>query len=84
MLEVVAFVGVQLGWSFTGTPWLACNRRNRVYALLERIGVMPVRTADEDHQRNAAGIYDDVLFGAELAPAVGLGPASWSPGFCYR
>ena len=72
-LQIVAFVGVQLGWSFTRTPWQACNRRNRVHALLEHLGVMPVRTADQDHQRNAPGIYDDVSFGAELASVRGVG-----------
>jgi len=45
-LEVVAFVGVQLYRSSTGTSWQACNRRNRVHAPLEHLGVVPVRSAD--------------------------------------
>lgn len=71
-LEVVAFVCVQLGWSFTGTPWQASNRRNRVHTPLEHLGVVPVRAADQDHQRDASGIYDDVSFGAELASVRGV------------
>src|SRR5256885_11037991 len=59
-LEVVAFVGVQLCRSSTGTSWQASNRRNRVHAPLEHLGVVPVRAADQDHQRDASGIYDDV------------------------
>src|SRR3989475_1120994 len=42
-LEVVAFVGVQLCRSSTGTSWQASNRRNRVHAPLEHLGVVPVR-----------------------------------------
>lgn len=57
-LEVIAFVCVQLVWSFTGTPCQLCNRAR---ALLKHLGVMPVRTAGQAHQRIATGIYDDVL-----------------------
>lgn len=41
---------------------------------------MPVRTADQDHQRNASGIYDDVSFGAELASVRGVGARFLAPG----
>lgn len=47
-LVVVAFVGVQLGSPFTGAPCQACNRRNCIHALLEHLGVMSVRTVDQD------------------------------------
>ena len=85
-LEVAAFVGVQLGWSFTGTPWQACNRRNRVHALLEYLGVMPVRTADQDHQMNAP-LASRTMRRLEpsLPMSVWLGPASClPPGAWYR
>ncbi|CAM3408953.1 hypothetical protein DETS111669_08530 [Delftia tsuruhatensis] len=72
-LEVVAFVGVQLCRSSTGTSWQASNRRNRVHAPLEHLGVVPVRAADQDHQWDASGIYDDVPLGAELASVRGVG-----------
>ena len=59
-LVVIVLVGVQLRWSFAGAPSQACNRRNRVHAPLEHLGDVPVRTADQDHQRDASGIYIDV------------------------
>ena len=71
-LEVVAFVGVQLCRSSTGTSWQASNRRNRFHAPLEHLGVVPVRAADQDHQWDASGIYDDVPLGAELASVRGV------------
>src|SRR5256885_14370418 len=56
----------------SGTSWQASNRRNRVHAPLEHLGVVPVRAADQDHQRDASGIYDDVPLGAELASVRGV------------
>ena len=41
-LEVVTFFGMQLCWPLTGTPWRACNRRNRVYTLCEHLGVQTI------------------------------------------
>ncbi|PIF36008.1 hypothetical protein CLV01_5270 [Delftia sp. 60] len=79
-LEVVAFVGVQLCRSSTGTSWQASNRRNRVHAPLEHLGVVPVRAADQDHQRDASGIYNDVSLGAELASVRRVGPRCLAPG----
>jgi len=78
-LEVVAFVSMQLRGPFTGSSWQACNRRNRVHTLLEHLGVMPVRTADQNHQRDASGIYNDVSLGAELAPVRRVGPRFLTP-----
>ncbi len=75
----IALVGVQLRWSFTGMPSQACNRRNRVHTPLEHLGVLPVRRADQDRQRDASGIYNDVSLGAELALSVRLEPISYSP-----
>lgn len=84
-LEVVAFVGVQLCRSSTGTSWQASNRRNRVHAPLEHLGVVPVRAADQDHQRDASGIYNDVSLGAELASVRRVGPRCLAPpGAWYR
>ena len=78
-LVVIALVGVQLRWSFAGAPSQACNRRNRVHAPLEHLGVVPVRTADQVHQRDASGIYDDVSLGAELASVRRVGPRFLAP-----
>nr|MBS3719750.1 hypothetical protein [Delftia sp. PE138] len=78
-LVVIALVGMQLRWSFAGAPSQACNRRNRVHAPLEHLGVVPVRAADQDHQRDASGIYDDVPLGAELASVRGVGARFLAP-----
>ena len=40
---------------------------------------MPVRAADQDHQRDASGIYDDVPLGAELASVRGVGARFLAP-----
>ena len=60
-------------------PRQACNGWNRIHALLEHHGVVPVGTADEDHQRDASGIYDDMSFGAELASVGGVGARFLAP-----
>ena len=64
--------GANAPWSFTGTPWQACNRRNGVHALLEHLGVMSVCPANQDHQRDASGVYDDVPLGAEFSSVGGV------------
>ena len=79
-LEVVAFVGVQLCRSSTGTSWQASNRRNRVHALLEHLGVMPVRTADQDHQRDASASTTMCRLEPSLPLSVGLGTRFLAPG----
>lgn len=66
-LVVAAFVLMQLRQPLAYPPSHACNDWNRIHALLEQHGVVPVGSADEDHQWDASGIYDDMSFGAELA-----------------
>ena len=79
-LVVVVFVGAQLCWSFTGASRQACNRRIRVHAPLKHFGVVPVRAADQDHQGDASGIYNDVSLGAELASVRRVGAHFLPPG----
>ena len=83
-LEVVAFVGVQRCRSLTGTSRLVCNRRNCVHALLKHLGVVPVRAADQDHQRDPSDIYNDVPLGAKLSSVRGVGARFLPPGGFYR
>jgi hypothetical protein len=40
---------------------------------------MPVRAADQDHQRDASGIYNDVPLGAKLASVHRVGPRFLAP-----
>ncbi|MPN43363.1 hypothetical protein SDC9_190922 [bioreactor metagenome] len=72
-LVVIALVGVQLRWPFARAPSQACNRRNRVHAPLEHLGVVPVCAADQDHYGNASGIYNDMSLGTELASVRAVG-----------
>lgn len=67
MFVVVAFVNVQLCRSFTGKLRQTCNCRNRIHARPKHLGIVPIHTADQDHQRNISGIYNDVPLGAKLA-----------------
>ena len=78
-LVVVAFVRVQLCRSLACPPQQASNSWNRIHALLEHHGVVPVGTADEEHQRDTSGIYNEVSFGAELASVRGVGARFLAP-----
>ncbi len=78
-LVVVAFVRVQLCRSLACPPQQASNSWNRIHALLEHHGVVPISTADEEHQRDTSGIYNEVSFGAELASVRGVGARFLAP-----
>ena len=78
-LVVVACVRMQLRRSLACPPRQACNGWNRIHAFLKHHGVVPVGTADEDHQRDASGIYNEVSFGAELASVRGVGARFLAP-----
>ena len=69
---VIAFVCRQLRWSLASRTLQACNGRDRIHAPLEHHGVMSVRTADKNYQRDASGVYDDVSFGAEFSSVGGV------------
>ncbi|SDC74561.1 hypothetical protein SAMN05421548_11012 [Paraburkholderia lycopersici] len=60
--KVIAFVRMQLARTFAGLSVQARYRRNGIKRALECHRIMPVGTRDRDGQRNAARIYDDVLF----------------------
>lgn len=78
-LVVVALVCMQLTWS---APWSTAQPFDSgqcIQTPLEQHGVMPVGTAHQHYQRNAAGIYDDVPLGAELAPVRGVGTRFLAP-----
>ena len=69
---VIAFVSMQLRWSLARSTLQACNARDRIQAPLEHHGVMSVRPADKNHQRDASGVYDDVPLGAEFSSVGGV------------
>lgn len=78
-LVVIALVCMQLCWPFARAPLQTCDGRERIHARLKHLGVMPVRSADQNHQRDASGIYDDVPLGAEFASVRGVGARFLAP-----
>jgi hypothetical protein len=77
---VIAFVSMQLRWSLARSTLQACNARDRIQAPLEHHGVMSVRPADKNHQRDASGVYDDVPLGAEFSSVGGVRACFLAPG----
>lgn len=49
-------------------------------ALLAPADRLPVRSAEQRHQRNAPRVYDDVPLGAEFASVRGVGARFLAPG----
>ena len=43
------------------------------------LGVMSVCPANQDHQRDASGVYNEVSFGAKLASVRGVGARFMAP-----
>jgi len=78
-LVVVAFVRMQLRRPLACPPRQARNGWNRIHALLKTSWSRAVGTTDEDRQRDASDIYDEVALAAKLASVRGLGPVSWPP-----
>jgi hypothetical protein len=69
-IVVVPFVGVQLGGTLAGPSGALPDRRHGVEQRLEEPAVVDVRGAEEQRERDAAGVDDHVALGARLA-AVG-------------
>jgi hypothetical protein len=67
---IVPFIGVQLGRAPARPPRALADRRHGVEQRLEEPAVVDVRGAQQDRERDAAGIDQDVALGAGLA-AVG-------------
>ena len=80
MLVVKAPVGVQLRWSFAGHPRKPAIGGVAHTHLSNILDAVPVRTTDQDHQRNAPGIYDDGSLGAEPASVRWVGARFLTPG----
>ncbi len=76
---VVAFVSMQLRWPATRLAPQPSDGRQSVDAFLEHHRIVPVRTADQYHQRNASRVYDDVPLGAEFSPVRGVGARLLAP-----
>ncbi len=65
--------------SFARLTAQAGDCRNGIECRLECHGVVPVGACDRDSQRNAARVYDDVPFRAELSPICRIGAGFLAP-----
>lgn len=77
---VVALVGMQLGWSAARLALQSPDGWQSIDAFLEHHRIVPIRTTDQYHQRNAPRVYDDVPLGAEFSPVGGVGAGFLAPG----
>jgi hypothetical protein len=68
---VVALVGVQLGGPLARPPGALPDRRHGVEQRLEEPAVVHVRGAEQERERDAAGVDDDVPLRPGLAASVG-------------
>ena len=67
---VMSFVGMQLVGAPTRTATLSCNRRHGIKQRFERHAVVDVGRGQEERERDALAISDEVTLGPGL-PAVG-------------
>lgn len=71
---LIAFVCMQLRWPAASPAAQPSDGWQRIDALLEHCGVVPVCTTDQNHQWDATRVYNDVPFGYELAAIRRIGP----------
>lgn len=76
---VIALVSMQFPRTLARPARQASKRRDCVNAGFEQHGVMPVGPADQHHQRNAPGVYDDMSLGAQFAPVGWVGACLLAP-----
>ncbi len=77
--EVVAVVGVQLGWPAARPPGLAGYGRQRIDQRPDDDRIVAVGARHAKHQRCALGVDDQVALAAELAPVRRVGPDVQAP-----
>lgn len=70
--DVIGFVGVQLGRALAWPPPWAFDRLDRVKQGLEVDAVMAIRRPQQDRQRNALTVDDQVVFAARFALVGGI------------
>ena len=81
---VVAFVRVQLGGPLAGPPGALPDRRHGVEQRLEEPAVVHVRGAEQERERDAAGIDQDVALGAGLAAVGRVRAGEFAPLFAGK
>lgn len=76
---VIALVRMQFPWALARPARETFERRDCVNAGFEQHGVMPVGPADQHHQWDATGVYDDVPFEPQFPSVCRIGPVCCPP-----
>ncbi len=79
----VGLVGMQLGRSASEPTSLAADRRHSIQQFVERLAVVNVGPGQQEGERDALPVGDEMSFGPGLPRSVGLGPVA-SPPFWRR
>src|SRR5262249_48012454 len=77
---VVALVRVQLLWAAPRPArFPVVHRRDRIHGRLQQLAVVPVGAGEHGRQRRALSVYDEMMFGALLAPIRRVRPHGFPP-----
>ena len=79
--EIIALVGVQLGWASSWAARALPDRRRGIDDFLQQLAVMPVGWRNPHGQGDAVGIDEDMAFGARLATVRRVRPGRLAPLF---
>lgn len=66
-VEVVALVGMELGWPFAGPSALLAHGMDGISDIGQRHAVVAVGSGQDDSERGAGAVDHDVALGARLA-----------------
>lgn len=76
---VITLVRMELVGALSRSASQARHRRHRVQQLFKEHRIVPVGPADQNHQRHAPRIGQDVALAAKLAPIRGVRPCFLAP-----
>lgn len=66
-VEVVALIGMELGWPFAGPSALLAHGMDGIGDIGQRHAVVAVGSGQDDSERDAGAVDHDVALGARLA-----------------
>ena len=72
-IRIIAPVGIQGVRTASGTPTFAFHRRNAINQGQQLGDIMPIGTRQDDHQRNALRIREEVMLAARFGFIGGIG-----------
>jgi len=76
---IIGFVGVQLVWPAARSPRSAWNRPHSVEQILEGPTIVEIGAAQQEGERDAAPVRDEVALGARLSAVRRIRPCSGTP-----